>query len=186
MCASPALLTRRVVETLIDVQSTWTHIDDILVYGNTYSQVWNAIRQAVRALHVAGFQISCRKSMFQPTQVIKFCGFHLDGSSNTFDIVAARRTWHQSILQTSWRCHPRVLGYLMYWLSSYRLSSAFRFLLRHHPASLWRILQAGPFPFPRPPERTWASGASLMAVAVVDEFTHTVAHQPARDLQPCE
>lgn len=53
---SPALLTRRLVEVLSHVDSTWTHVDDILIFGASWAAVYTAIRKAVVALHEAGFQ----------------------------------------------------------------------------------------------------------------------------------
>ena len=84
----------------------------------------------------------------------------------------------RAIRQLTWRkqraFRRRASGLLAYWLYALGLTSGFRILLGKAPRRLLSILDSAPWPLPRPPQRFWASDASSIAMAVVDQRANVV------------
>ena len=132
---------------------SWVHMDDILIAARTPMELHRNLDQVVRALHDYGFTMNTKKSILKPTQQLVFCGLKIDTLASKFDISNGRRQWFREQLLEGRSANPRVRGYLAYWSYAVGLTSGLRFLGDSHPMELWRLLNNGLWPLPRPPER---------------------------------
>ena len=145
----------------------WVHLDDILVAANTWQKIQTVLRKLVRVLHEYGFYLAPKKSILKPTQTLSYCGLLLDTRQARYAVSTSRIHFFQQLLRTSARFSKQAWGYLAFWLYALGLSSIARLLNYNKHHALLRILESGPWPLPRPPERIWATDASDLAVAVV-------------------
>jgi hypothetical protein len=147
---------------------TWIHMDDIIICASTPELVHDALIAAFRSLDSAGFNISIHKSQLVPSRRIRYCGLILDTTSNTYDIGHTHLWYIRQLIFSIYRLRPEVLGYVSYWLYAIHLTAAIRRLVAKRPDVAWRLLNAGPWPLPRPPQHLFCSDASEEWLAAVD------------------
>ena len=173
----------------------WAHVDDIILAANTCDQCKSGIRVLIHLLNDAGFYISWKKSQVLPTQRISYCGLSLNFSGGQFNVQEAFRCLlKETLLHTSDKVNRRVLlqllhqnhpqskywqwllGKVTYLLYTIGFTSAFRWwtMMDATRLALARLINAGPWPLPRPPERLWASDATTKCIAVVEQHGHPV------------
>ena len=76
----------------------------------------------------------------------------------------------------------KLLGQVTYLLYAIGLTAAFRWwtLTTKSRRALANLINAGPWPFPWPPERLWASNATPHQMAVVNERAHPIEVRTCR------
>ena len=128
---------------------------------------FDILRKLFRTLHDSGFYIAAKKSVLQPTQRLTYCGLLLDTQQSQYAVSTSRLKFFQQLLRTSARFSKQAWGYLAFWLFALGLSSIARLLNFNCHHALLKILESGPWPLPRPPDRVWATDASSIGIAVV-------------------
>jgi hypothetical protein len=177
---SPRLLQAAVQQATCTVSSfTWVHMDDIFVAGPTAEQVHSDLIAIIRNLHLLGFNLSPKKSQLMPCLYLRFCGLLLDTTSMHYEVGHTHLAHIRRLLFSQHRLHPSVLGYISYWLYAVHLTAAVRRLVSSRPDLVWKLLSSGPWPLPRPPERLWATDASLDWMAAVDHLARPIFMLPA-------
>ena len=145
----------------------WTHLDDILLAADSKIKLHNMVADVIRALNDWGFYVAIKKSELLGTQCLNYCGIQINTQRDTFAVATSRLAFFKQLLVSPSRFTASAWGYLAYWLFALGLSSVSRLLLRSHAAMLIKILESGPWPLPRPPERVWATDASAEFLTVV-------------------
>ena len=142
------------------------------MYDHSPQKLHEVTVRVIRRLHEAGFNINCTKSKLQPAQQIGYCGLTINAKSNSFNVnVRNRNSIRKALLSkdTSEATERRVVGLLMYWTFALGLTTGLRKLLHRHKHKLKALVDSGPWPLPRPPERLWAVDASRVAMVVINE-----------------
>ena len=145
----------------------WVHLDDILLCADSEAKLQNAVRQVVRKLNQFGFFLAVKKSVLKPTQLIKYCGLLIDTRRAQYEVATSRLNFFKEMLRSPQRFSKQAWGYLAFWIYALGMSSIVRLLNFASRHVLISILESGPWPLPRPPERIWASDASKQFIAVV-------------------
>ena len=62
------------------------YLDDIILIGESESQVESAVRATIQAFSELGFKIHFQKSEFKPTEKMKFLGFTVNSTEMTLKV----------------------------------------------------------------------------------------------------
>lgn len=166
---SPRILQATVQAALLPMPGvfSWVHLDDIFICRYT-ELVHSALVSAFRRLGEFGFNISINKSQLVPSQRIRYCGLLISSCNETFEVGHTHLWFIRRLLFSGQRMQPYILGYVSYWLYAVHLTAAVRRLVAKRPDVVWRLLDSGPWPLPRPPEQFMAIDASEEWLAAVD------------------
>ena len=66
-------------------------LDDLLVWGQSYSDCLKNVQRAIQLLSYFSFKINFRKSVLSPCQKIEYLGTVLDSSNVCFSLTKAKR-----------------------------------------------------------------------------------------------
>ena len=90
LSSAPRLFTKMLKPILASLREAGHivvgYLDDIILIGESESQVESAVRATIQAFSELGFKIHFQKSEFKPTQKIKFLGFTVNSTEMTIKL----------------------------------------------------------------------------------------------------
>ena len=97
-------------------------LDDLLVWGQSYSDCLKNVQRAIQLLSYFGFKINFRKSVLSPCQQTEYLGTILDSSNVCFSLTKAKRAKCMLFLSVLNKIHSFSVGL------SYRFLGFFNFI----------------------------------------------------------
>jgi hypothetical protein len=139
-----AMLVRFARAAGIDVSF---YLDDTLLRAPSWGLAWRDLRVFGQLLQLAGFLLHADKSVYKPTQVIKYLGFIIDSRSMTLQLPndkmqkitrALQQALNDATAQVPWtvRQAAQLVGWLLAALPATRYGQG-------HLRALWRTQRSG-------------------------------------------